>query len=125
MPDLILDQRAIEIRCSRQSGNCRKLIAICYEIPLAHRERLGGVLIVVPAGSSSKPLWHVVPADFSGYVLGTGPLPCPKHGGPRWPPGPNFEGVPLPPVCSDLREPYEAFLASGKRRKVQEFLWPY
>jgi hypothetical protein len=118
---ICLEHVAVEVRCSGERGRCRRLIAIAYEIPVIHREGLGGVLLVVPA-CDSPTMYHVVPADFAGYVYDCGPLACPRHSGARWPPGPGWSGVLLPPRCADLREPYRRFLASGR---AAELRWPY
>jgi hypothetical protein len=72
---ICLEHVAVEVRCSGERGRCRRLIAIAYEIPAVHREGLGGVLLVVPA-CESPTMYHVVPADFAGYVYDRGPLPA-------------------------------------------------
>jgi hypothetical protein len=125
-----LDRRAVRVLCSRPIGRgkrprCERLIAEAWEIPLALRQRLGGVLLVVPAGDCIHPMYHIVPSDFSGWVFRTGPLACPRHASTRWPPGPDYQGEPLPLACSTLREPYQRFLQRGRHGRGEVALWPY
>lgn len=122
-----LERRAVRILCSRKKGRrhrCGRPIAEAWEIPRDLRERLGGVLLVVPAGESNPPMYHVVPADFSGWVFRIA-LVCPKHTPTRWPPGADYQGEPLPLACSTLREPYQRFLKRGEQGQAGVALWPY
>jgi hypothetical protein len=122
-----LERRAVRISCSHKKdrqGHCKRLLAEVWEIPPALRERFGGVLLVVQSGDSSTPPYHIVPADFSGWVP-PGLLTCPKHAPTRWPPGAGYRGVPLPLACSTLRASYQRFLRRGEDAQAEVLLWPY
>lgn len=56
-----LNQPAIEIRCSRQGGDCRKLIATCYEIPLGAAPVGRGGGQICEAGTGLPESGHVPP----------------------------------------------------------------
>ncbi|MCT2582001.1 UDP-N-acetylglucosamine 2-epimerase (non-hydrolyzing) [Actinophytocola sp. S1-96] len=89
---------AIVLRCGCDSGRCGRQVGLVY----AHGSRLTLVNDLGAGQSNATVSRHVVPADFQGSADLTS---CP--GTRTWVPFTAF------------KEPYEGFLASGRRRPVE------